>query len=98
MTATLPLAGRRLAITGATGFLGHHLASQARAAGAEVVALARRPAACARLLALGCTTARADLEDPDALARGCGGCDVLLHLAGAVDFHEDWNRFYRANV
>src|SRR5205085_10200455 len=42
--------------------------------------------------------APADLKDPTALARGCRGSEVVFHVAAAVDFEADWDRFYRLNV
>ena len=39
-----------------------------------------------------------ELHDKSALAEACRGCDLLFHVAGAVDFEEDWRRFQRVNV
>ncbi len=40
----------------------------------------------------------APLEDADSLARGVEGCDVVFHLAGAVDLSGGWDLCRRANV
>jgi dihydroflavonol-4-reductase len=90
-------AGRRVAVTGATGFLGLHLASQLAKLGARVTALVRSSAKCGRLAAAGIAWAEAALEDPAALAQACRGCEFVFHLAGAVDFEGDWDRFWRVN-
>jgi nucleoside-diphosphate-sugar epimerase len=90
--------GRRVAVTGATGFLGLHVACRLATLGARVLALVRSPAKCGHLAAAGIGWAEAPLEDPAALARGCRGCEFVFHLAGAVDFEGDWDRFWRVNV
>jgi len=69
----------RLFITGATGFIGSHVAAAALAAGHEVIAL-RHSGAMPRIMLPGRPTwidgSLADLP-PGALA----GCDVVIHLA-----------------
>lgn len=66
----------RVAVTGATGFLGRHLT--AALAEHDVVAVSRHP---------GPQGQRADVTDPDSLAGVFVGCDVVIHAAGLVD-HE----------
>jgi dihydroflavonol-4-reductase len=90
--------GRPVALTGATGFIGHHTAVLLRRLGAAVTALVRPSSARQRLEHLGVRCVTAPLDDPAALARGCGGADVLVHLAGAVDMGEDWRLCRRVNV
>jgi dihydroflavonol-4-reductase len=90
--------GRRVALTGASGFVGHHLALKLRERGADVRALVRDPGKAARLLDAGVSCGRGDLDDTAALAALADGCDFLFHLAGAVDFGDDWARFGRVNV
>src|SRR5690348_9200389 len=66
----------RVAITGATGFVGKHLALRLSSEGHEVVRLARRERANdAELL-----TVR--LEDVDQLAAAFDGCRTVAHCAG----------------
>ncbi|RYH11808.1 NAD(P)-dependent oxidoreductase [Tropicimonas sp. IMCC6043] len=66
----------RLAITGATGLVGHFVVEEALAAGDAVLTLARTPPAPGRFSAP-VERARFDLtEDPPPLA----GCDALIHL------------------
>lgn len=90
--------GRSVAMTGATGFVGHHLASLLRECGANVTALVRAKSACDRLRSLDVHCKTAALDDIDSLARGCDGAEYLFHLAGAVDFENDWERFRLVNV
>src|SRR3954471_4723825 len=91
-------AGGRVAVTGATGFLGHHLCVALTAAGAEVTALVRAFSDTSRLKALGVRCQVAPLDEPVLLAEGCRGRDVLFHLAGAVDFNTDWDHCRKVNV
>ena len=78
MTPVESAAGRTLAITGGTGFVGRTLIYRALAAGATVRALARRtqPARA------GVTWVSGDLDDTDALHRLTAGTDAVIHVAG----------------
>jgi dihydroflavonol-4-reductase len=62
------------------------------------VALVRGTSRCQRLEAAGIACAAVDLEETGTLVPALRGCEVLFHLAGAVDFQEDWGRFERVNV
>src|SRR5262249_38031310 len=70
-------AGRPVALTGATGFLGHHLASRLLEVGADVRALMRSPARAARLYRSGASCVLGSLDDPASLRRAFAGCDVV---------------------
>lgn len=76
----------KLLITGAAGFLGHHVVASARAHGYEVVALVRSAKAesATRLLADGVTLVEADVLDGEAVERAAAGCTAALHCAGKV--------------
>src|SRR5437667_1822222 len=73
----------RIFITGSTGFVGSVVAEQLRARGDTVVALVRDPAKAELLRKTGRDVVLGDLADPDALRRGCDGCDAVVH-AGAI--------------
>ena len=89
---------RRVALTGATGFIGHHLTTRLTHLGANVIALVRASSKSERLRARGVDCVIASLDEPEAMARAFSGCDLVFHLAGAVDFGNDWEPFQRANV
>jgi dihydroflavonol-4-reductase len=89
---------RRVAVTGATGFLGHHLCTDLIAAGAEVTALVRAFSDTSRLKSLGVQCQVAPLDELVLLAEACRGQDLLFHLAGAVDFNNDWDHCRKVNV
>src|SRR5438477_10947273 len=70
-------------VTGSTGFLGSEIAEQLRARGDTVVQLVRDLAKAELLRRTGRDGVVGDLADPDALRRGCEGCDAVVH-AGAI--------------
>lgn len=70
----------RLAITGATGFVGGRLLEQALEAGHEVVALTRRPQGERR----GLTWVQGALDDRQTLQRLVEGTEAVIHVAGVI--------------
>lgn len=74
----------RALVTGATGFVGSHLAEALRRRGDEVTALARSPGKAEALLTLGVQVMPGDLHDVAALERAASGQDVIYHVAGMV--------------
>jgi dihydroflavonol-4-reductase len=73
----------RAFVTGATGFIGGHVARKLRERGDEVVALVRSPEKAPELRELGCELVEGDLSDEAAIRKGVLGCDSVLHI-GAV--------------
>ena len=71
-------------VTGATGFVGSHLAEALRRRGDDVTALARSAGKAAALSPLGVRVVAGDLHDRDALGRAAEGQDVIYHVAGIV--------------
>lgn len=90
--------GRRVAITGATGFVGYHVARSLLAQGAQLIALVRAGSDRNCLLAAGAECAEAPLADVARMARACSGCEFLFHIAGAVDFGDDWKKLRQLNM
>jgi dihydroflavonol-4-reductase len=72
----------RVFVTGGTGVIGRALVAQLMSRGDEVVALARSAEAEAALRTAGCETARGEVFDVDAMARGMDGCSLAYNLAG----------------
>lgn len=83
----------RLAVTGATGFVGSAVLDAALAEGHEVRALARREQASRE----GVTWVRGDLNDTAALAALVQGADAVIHVAGLTNT-PDPAEFEVANV
>jgi nucleoside-diphosphate-sugar epimerase len=71
-------------VTGATGFVGSHLAEALRRRGDDVTALARSAGKAAALAPLDVRVVAGDLHDRAALDRAVGGQDVVYHVAGIV--------------
>ena len=71
---------RRVAITGATGYLGRATTAKLLAKGHAVRALVR-PGSSHRV-ATGAEARELDLFDADELARGLENCDTVVHLVG----------------
>lgn len=69
----------RIAVTGASGFIGGHLVRLLRSRGSEAVALSRQPP-----LAGDAAWREIDLLDPDSVARAIEGCDGVVHLAAVT--------------
>jgi dihydroflavonol-4-reductase len=90
--------GRRVAVTGGTGFVGSHLVERLVSAGAIVKALLRATSDRRRLADGKVQCVTAPLDDVDALITGCRNCDIVFHTAGAVDFGDDFVRLYDVNV
>jgi dihydroflavonol-4-reductase len=84
-------------VTGATGFVGWHVARRLLERGESVRALVRDPA---RLRELdGIAPVQGDLRDPESLARAVAGCGVVYHVA--ADYRlwaRDPQEMYRSNV
>jgi nucleoside-diphosphate-sugar epimerase len=74
----------KVLVTGATGFVGSHLAEALRRRGDEVTALARSASKAAALAPLGVRVVPGDLHDRAALQHAAEGQDVVYHVAGVV--------------
>lgn len=83
-------------VTGATGFLGWHVARLLVERGHRVRALVRKGS---RLRELDAEAAVGDLRDPESLRRATAGCGLVFHVA--ADYRlwaRDPGEIYRSNV
>lgn len=76
----------RVFVTGATGFIGSKTAQELKAAGHEVLGLARDAAAMAKLQEAGLDAHPGELERPETLAEAARACDAVVHLGFIHDF------------
>jgi uncharacterized protein YbjT (DUF2867 family) len=72
----------RVAVTGASGFVGRHTARALLADGNDVVLIARHIDIVAIPAGDHVTWISADIDDEAALARAFAGCDSVIHCAG----------------
>lgn len=90
------LAGRRIAVTGASGFIGRALLGAVAAREARPIAVVRSPE---KLAGAGVEARRADLGDLDALTTALEGCDALIANAGLVSIgRQSREALIRSNV
>ncbi len=90
---------KRVAITGATGFLGRHVLSALRTAGRRPVAVVRDAGAARRILPDDMEIRQVDICDGAALTTAFEGMDAAIHLAGMVSVNKrDDRETYRVNV
>jgi dihydroflavonol-4-reductase len=75
----------KIALTGATGFIGSRVAQQLRARGDEVVCIVRTPGRAQALSAIGCNVHMGDVLDRRSLLAGFAGCDGVIHLAASYE-------------
>jgi len=68
-------------VTGATGFLGSHVARVVLARGANLRLLVRSSSRTENIEALPFERVLGDLRDPESLKRGMDGCEVVFHVA-----------------
>jgi dihydroflavonol-4-reductase len=86
-------------LTGATGFVGHHVACALAAQGAALRMLVRRTSKLENLEGIRGETHLGDLAQPETLRAGMAGCEAVVHVA--ADYRlwiRDPQTMYRANV
>lgn len=89
----------KILITGATGFLGHHLIQAAIDQGIEVVALGRNPKKLDKITKdFGCKAIQADLNDVAKLKKAAEDCTGIIHSAGLSTVWGQSEDFYQANI
>ncbi len=93
----------KIFLTGATGFVGHHVARELASRGADLRLLVRKSSNLANLEGIFTgsqgDTHIGDLGDPSSIAPALEGCDAVMHIA--ADYRlwiPDPATMYRANV
>ena len=86
-------------VTGATGFVGTHVARELAGQGAQLRLLVRPTSSLRNLEGLAAETVTGDLLSPESLRNAIRGCDALMHVA--ADYRlwvRDPKAMYAANV
>jgi len=83
-------------LTGASGYVGRHLAAELRSRGLAVRGLVRDPRGAAPLRALDVELATGDVLRPASLRLACDGVDTVVHLVGLL--REGWRTTFRQVV
>jgi len=86
-------------LTGATGFVGHHVARALAAEGADLRLLVRKSSNLQNLEGVAGETVVGDLLAPESLRSALAGCDAVMHVA--ADYRlwiRDPAAMYKANV
>ncbi len=89
----------KIFLTGATGFVGHHVAKALASEGAQLRLLIRKTSNLKNLEGIAGETHVGDLAEPESLRLGLAGCDAVVHVA--ADYRlwiPDPKSMYRANV
>jgi dihydroflavonol-4-reductase len=89
----------KIFLTGATGFVGHHVARALADSGAKLRLLVRKTSNLANLEGIDGETEVGDLSNPASYASALKGCDAVVHVA--ADYRlwiRDPEAMYRANV
>jgi dihydroflavonol-4-reductase len=86
-------------LTGATGFVGHHVAKALAAQGAQLRMLVRKTSKLSNLEGISGETHLGNLAEPESIRPALAGCDAVVHVA--ADYRlwiPDPDAMYRANV
>lgn len=89
----------KIFVTGATGFVGAHVARHLACQGAQLRLLVRATSNLANLEGLDAETVTGDLREPESLRTAMRGCEAVMHVA--ADYRlwvRDPNAMYAANV
>src|SRR6266404_9323887 len=86
-------------VTGATGFVGCHVARLLAAQGADLRLLVRASSRTDNIADIQAERVSGDLRDPDSLKKAIAGCEFVFHVA--ADYRlwvRDPEQMYRSNV
>jgi dihydroflavonol-4-reductase len=93
------VSGMKVLVTGATGFVGSHVARQLADTGADLRLLVRPTSRKDNIASLRYEAVTGDLRDPESLVRAVSGCDYVFHVA--ADYRlwvRDSREMYKCNV
>jgi dihydroflavonol-4-reductase len=79
----------KILVTGATGFLGHHLAKRLVQDGYDVRVLKDKSSPMDLIKDLKLEVTEGDIRDFEAVKKAVKGCEIVFHLAGIISY---WDR------
>lgn len=88
----------KILVTGASGFIGGHVASYLAEKGLDVTCLIRSSSNIRFIRELPVRMMMGDITDRQSLVRAFSGTDVVIHTAGKVDDWGSYDEFFQANV
>jgi nucleoside-diphosphate-sugar epimerase len=94
----IELDGRRVAVTGAGGFIGAAVSRRLVAEGCHVTGVDRDEAGGVRARASGAEFVRADVADREAIGGAIEGAELVVHTAALVTDYGEMDEFVRVNV
>jgi dihydroflavonol-4-reductase len=93
------VAGKKVLVTGASGFVGGHLTRRLVELDADVRIFRRETATTAHLDGLALETHIGDLRDGDSVRRAVADCDLVFHVAAVISYWRgDRDRMVAVNV
>ena len=81
----------KILVTGATGFLGHHLVKRLIDDGNEIRILKEKDAFMELLKGLKIEIFEGDIRDFEAVKKAVSGCEIVFHLAGIISYWSKQN-------
>jgi nucleoside-diphosphate-sugar epimerase len=88
----------KILVTGATGFIGRHLAERLCAEGHEVRGLVRDPSKASAIRRWGVEVVCGDVTDSTSVRKAMQDVEVVFHLASRVTDWGSWSEFESATV
>lgn len=85
-------------VTGATGFIGSHIAERLIKEGEDVIALVRKTSNTGFLSGIGAKFTYGDINDLESVKRAMQGIDIVYHSAALADEWISSKEAYRVNV
>lgn len=85
----------KILLTGATGFIGGHLAARLSQTGHKMRCLVRDPGRAGGLAGMGAEVSPGDVTDKDSILKAMDGCDWVFNLANIYAFWLPDKRDYR---
>jgi len=81
----------KILVTGATGFLGHHLVRRLVSGGYDIRIMKEKDAPMELLKDLKIEVFEGDIRDFEAVKKAVKGCEVVFHLAGLISYWSKQN-------